>query len=504
MNYIIYCRKSSESEEKQALSIPAQESELLRLAQRDNLTVVKMFQESMSAKAPARPLFDEMMAFIEKQKGCALLVWKLDRLARNALDGGKLSWFMDRGLIQEIRTPEKIYRNVSDDKFMMSLEFGMAKKYVDDLSIVVKRGMKLKLERGGYPFKAPFGYVNDIPTKSLIPDPLNSKYLRRAVELYATGGYSINDLCDILYEEGLRNRSGGKVKAAVMHRVLRSPFYYGITSWQGKDYEGNHQPLITKELHDQVQELLDGKHQSKKQKLFFHLRGYLRCKNCNCMLTATQKKGHDYYYCTNGKGKCEEKHKGYLRSETLDGFVASLFERMQIDEELIELAYEGAKEKSQHKNKYSDAARLTLDNQLISLRERQMRLLTSYTDGKTPEALYNEKILELTNDETALRLQIKKINQQSQHVATTLEPIKNVFLRANAAQKDYLDSLPTKKRLIAEKLLSNLFIGNKEMASFQLKMPYQLLATGTKITTLSQMRSQRESNSRLHRERVTS
>src|SRR5680860_592532 len=179
MKYIIYCRKSSEAEDRQILSIESQYSELLKIVEKDQLEVIHTYKESMSAKEPGRPLFNEMIKKIEKLDGIGMITWKMDRLARNAMDGGIISWYMDRGLITEIRTFGRTYKNTSEDKFMMGLDFNMAKKYIDDLSVNVKRGMRTKLELGGWPNQAPIGYLNNNLDKTIIINKKIGKYITR-------------------------------------------------------------------------------------------------------------------------------------------------------------------------------------------------------------------------------------------------------------------------------------------------------------------------------------
>ena len=133
--YILYARKSSESEDRQVLSIESQISELQDLATKNNLHIEYVLSESRSAKAPGRPVFSKLLKLLEKGNADAILCWKLDRLARNARDGGDVIYALDTGDLKNITTPAQSFDNSSNDKFWMQLEFGMAKKYVDDLPL---------------------------------------------------------------------------------------------------------------------------------------------------------------------------------------------------------------------------------------------------------------------------------------------------------------------------------------------------------------------------------
>jgi len=485
MKYIIYCRKSSEAEDRQILSIESQYSELLKIVEKDQLEIIHTYKESMSAKAPGRPLFNEMIKKIEKLDGVGIITWKMDRLARNAMDGGIISWYIDRGLITEIRTFGRTYKNTSEDKFMMGLDFNVAKKYIDDLSVNVKRGMKSKLELGGWPNQAPIGYLNNKLDKTIIVNKKIAKYITRLFELYATGGYTIKQLADKLYEEGLRNSNKNKIPKSTIYNILHNPFYYGMMVKNGIHYPGKHTPLITKNTFDQAQLVAQGKLHSKQQKHSFPLRGFMKCANCGCMLTASIKKGHIYYYCTNGKGNCDE-HKKYLRSEAIDKIVANVFGKVHFDKKIIEIMYEAAKQKLVNKNEYVASSLDSLQDALKSIKSKQNRLLDTFISGLIPEDVYKDKMKNLNNEVTETKKQIQNIEKNSSP-ESTLEQTKNVFLSASRAKKEYQKADNDGKRQLIENLLWNLEIKNQEMASFQLKMPYQLLAIGTKKSDFSTM-----------------
>lgn len=488
----MYCRKSSEAEDRQVLSIESQVNELKRLAEKENLAIDKVFKESMSAKAPGRPVFNEMIDYLKNKKDYSLLVWKLDRLSRNPVDAGSLIWLLDTKDIQEIRTFEKIYKNISDDKFIMNIDFGMSKKFVDDLSVNVKRGNKAKLENGGWPGPAPLGYLNDKSDHTIIVDKKISKYVVRIFELYSTGKYSLKETINILYNEGFRTKTGLIVKKATIHRILNKHFYYGIMAKDGKYYQGNHKPLISQKLFDKVQSVMLNKTHPKKQKLFFAYRGFIKCV-CGCVYTASNKKGHSYYYCTNGKGNCKA-HKKYLRSKYINKLIPAIFDKIRFDEEIIEIAYEASKEKSLKNEKYADSSKSNLEKQLEFVQQKKNKLLDTYLSDLIEQSVYEAKMKELENDKVALENQFKSINRKNTNSLATLEQIKKVFLTASRAKKTFLKHDDNKKRELLEILLWNFTIENKKIADFRFKMPYELLANTPKNCDLATMLGDRDLN----------
>ncbi len=477
MKYIIYCRKSSESEEKQVQSIESQKAELLKIASLANLDVVKIFEEEMSAKLPGRPVFAEMNKYIAKNKPLGLIVWKLDRLARNPVDEGQIKFFLQQSVIAEIKTPFGSYLP-SDNVLMAAFEFGMANQYIRDLSNNVKRGNKTKLEKGEWPGPAPFGYLNDKINKKIYPDPERGNYVRKIFEMYATGSYSTLEITKALYDQGVRTKGGFKLVKSMVYHILTNQFYVGIMYRSGNYYKGSHAPVVSQELFDQVQTVLSSNQRSRKQKHFFSLRGKVSCFECGCSLTVTKKKGHVYYYCTNGKLKCNQ-HQKYLKEEKLHPQISDVFNLFNFDEELVEIMYDAKKEVLAKKPESNENLLSLIDQNLKNVLEKQSKLTDSYLAEITPESVYKAKIQALQRDEIVLRNQLERTqNKKDINPEITLEQVKNVFLLALKAKNEYLDADEYKRHNILEKLLWNAQIKDQKIQNFQIKKPYQLLAVG--------------------------
>ncbi len=199
MKFAIYCRKSTDSDDRQVLSLDSQKSTLLKIARDNKLEVVMILEESKTAKKPGRKEFDKLIQLVDKGKIQGILCWKLDRLSRNPIDGGTISWYLQQGKIQKIKTHDRDYLP-TDNILMMSVELGMANQQIRDLSVNVKRGLRTKVEKGGWSNKAPLGYLNDKATKEIVVDSERAKYIVKIFELHNTGSYGYRDIAEDYYQ----------------------------------------------------------------------------------------------------------------------------------------------------------------------------------------------------------------------------------------------------------------------------------------------------------------
>ena len=264
IKYIVYARKSSEQEDRQVLSIESQKREINELAERENLEIVEILEESHSAKFPGRPVFNELIEKFKKGKANGLLVWSPNRISRNSMDTGMIVYLMDLGKLVEVRTPNQTFRNTPNDKFLLNLFCSQAKLENDNKGIDVKRGLKRKAEMGWYPTYATLGYMHDPlkqkGKKEIIKDPERFNLVRKMFDLMLTGNYTPPKILEIATNKwGLRNRNGKKVARSTIYRIFADPFYYGKFEYpknSGNWYQGKHEPMITEEEYNHIQTLL--------------------------------------------------------------------------------------------------------------------------------------------------------------------------------------------------------------------------------------------------------
>ena len=152
--------KANRKTERANAALESQRHELTDLAEKLDLPITDILTESKSAKAPGRKAFTDMLQRIYKGQANGIICWKLDRLARNPIDGGQISWMLQQGIIRHIQTPERSYYP-EDNVLLMNVEFGMANQFLRDLSKNTKRGLKAKVEKGWLPGVAPLGYLNN-------------------------------------------------------------------------------------------------------------------------------------------------------------------------------------------------------------------------------------------------------------------------------------------------------------------------------------------------------
>ena len=345
--YFLYARKSTDTEDRQIRSIDDQIAELHDLAAKSNIVIVETFLEKQSAKAPGRPILNDMLARIEAGEAEGIIAWHPDRLARNSIDGGRIVYLLDTGKLKDLKFCTLWFENTPQGKFMLQIAFSQSKYYVDNLSENIKRGHRQKLKNGLWSNMAPLGYLNDKSNKVLVLDPPKAALVRKAFVMYATSTYSYSLLCSTMTELGLLGRKNKQMGPANFQYLLKNPFYCGLIRFNGELYEGKHEPIISKALFDQVQDKMNNRCKPNKKKAkYFVFRGLIHCGECGCLITAEKQKGHNYYRCTKRKGACSQP---YLREEKLAEQMKKYFQTVSIPQDCAEwLIAELEKEKASH------------------------------------------------------------------------------------------------------------------------------------------------------------
>jgi hypothetical protein len=214
----------------------------------------------------------------------------------------------------------------------------MAKNFIDNLSEETQKGMLEKARSGLYPSCAPIGYRNvDGPNgkRVIAPDPANAAIVTELFARFQTGRYSLNGLVAELRGEGMTLR-GKKLYKSAAHQILRKRLYMGEFDWDGNTYQGTHEPLVTREGWQRVQDLLDARAENKTRKVKhdFAFTGLVHCGHCGCLLVGELKKEkYVYYHCTGNRGKCAEP---YTREEVLTSEFANILKDLVIPQPLLE------------------------------------------------------------------------------------------------------------------------------------------------------------------------
>jgi len=331
VNYCLYARKSSEDDERQALSIDSQIKEMAVQAQNQELRVNEIRKESHSAKESGqRPIFNEMIEGIRQGLFNGILSWAPDRLSRNAGDLGTLVDLMDSGLLKKIRTHGQVFTNSPNDKFLLMILCSQAKLENDNRGINVKRGMKTKCELGFRPNMTPLGYKNDHYSgkgqKKVFVDKERAPLINQMFEKVADGA-SGRDIFNWHKNTKLRTRSGKLLTLSMVYRMLNNPYYCGMFEFpinSGKWYNGAYKPIVSRELFDAVQEKMTVAPKSKPGTKEFDYTKMLKCGNCGSGITAQEKfkkykngtiKKYIYYHCT--KSRNLDCHEPYVREEVV-------------------------------------------------------------------------------------------------------------------------------------------------------------------------------------------
>ncbi len=490
--YFTYCRKSSEDDGRQVLSIESQRQELKRFGEKEGLIIIEVIDEARSAKSPGRPVFSQMLKRIERGEADGILAWHPDRLARNAVDGGQIIHLLDTGKLMNLRFPTYTFENSSQGKFMLAIMFGQSKYYVDSLSENVRRGNRTKRERGWLPGRAPIGYINtrsEAGEKIIALDPERFTLLQRLWELLLSGGYSVAQLHEFAtHQLGLRTpkkkRVGGNpLSVSGLYRVFSNPFYAGQILFDRQWYPGRHEAMITVAQFEQAQVLL-GRTSSVRPKVHaFAYTGLMRCGACQGAVTAEEKVNRHgshyvYYHCTHKKRdiQCREK---CIEEDQLERQIVAFLESIYLNRSEVDHVL-AIIEEERKKDRHTCG---TVKDAIERALEASLRNADNLTKMRYRELIADEEFIhqrsELSQEQAKLTQRLQQLNMEQ-----WIEPSQKLFLFSNRALFWLTHGSISEKRLILATTGSNPVLTSKQL-SIGARNPFLILRRSDNIRNWS-------------------
>ena len=485
MKAVLFARVSSREQEETGYSLPAQEKLLKEYAQRKEFRIAKIFSISESASGKnQRKTFKEMLEYIKKNNIKVIVCEKVDRLTRNLKDAVCINEWINKDAEREVHFVKEnciLNKNSkSNEKFIWNIKVSVAQYYIDNLSEEVKKGQMEKIREGWLPTKPPLGYktVGDKGHKIHIIDEEKAPLVRKMFELYATGNYSLKQLVRVMYEEGLRTRSGNKLVKSRLAELLSDPFYYGKIRWNSEIYNGKQEPLITKELFDRVQEILRSKTTPKYRKHFPLFKGLIRCGKCNSLITWYIKKGHWYGQHNNYKN-CPERKNGTIRQEIIEKQILPYFDQITIkDKRIAEWIKKALKESHKDEIEYHNKSLGELNRRYERIQRRLNMLYDDKLDGKITPEFYEQKFKQYTKEKEEIVSSIGKHNNaQTKYFELGI----SILELSQRAKEIYQKATIEEKRTLLSLVFSNLYLNEGKLTTFYTK-PFEILANSVLAT----------------------
>ncbi len=466
---VIYARVSSEEQEKEGFSIPAQVELLKNYAKKNNIEIVNTYEETQTAKQAGRVKFNEMIKLLHASKDIkTILVEKTDRLYRNFKDYVEIG--EDDFVIHLVKENEIIGRNAtSHQKFVHGIKVLMAKNFIDNLREETQKGRLKKAQEGYFIGQVPYGYKKLDP-KTTIIDEEKAPFVRRAFDLYSQGDLSLDKVRQILFDEKyIYTPSSPKVSKGQLEQILKNVNYAGVLKFRDEMYQGRHEAIISEKLYDDVQRAF----KKDNKPLYrndhdFAFAGLLKCAECGCTITAEIKKGkYVYYHCTGHDKTCSQK-KIYIKEEELEKQFDEAVKAVTLDDKHLDYIKTGLKESLADKIKYSEERIESLQSQHKRLKDRLNKLYIDKLDGIVDNDFWLEKKQEWTNQLEEIENLLQAFNNTDKKYYDAgvgfLELLK-------CAYNKYLKQNNHEKRKMLKFLLSNCTINSKKV-SYDYTLPF--------------------------------
>lgn len=502
----MYVRVSSKEQNEQGFSPEAQRVGMYDFARRNAFDVVREFEDIETAKSAGRKNFEGMLTYVKEHGIKYILVEKTDRLHRNFKDYVAIEELTEHHGVTVYFVKENNSIGIesrSSEKLMYGMRTLLAKNFIDNLKEEVQKGFQVKLSHGEYPRQAPLGYLNskdphNLKHNIITPDPDNRELIVKMFEYYASGIHSMKSLIKKLEDEGLTRNlkprlKSGKLYVSTISRCIANPFYIGKFLWKGKIVQGSHEPIVSVELWEKAQEVVNGRNINACKELNvipFAFKGVFTCGTCGRAVTAEKKKGkYVYYHCTQYHTNCGQP---WVKEETLEERFEKLTQLLKISETGIAYVSAGLKKSLSEKRDWADKAFDDFLAEQDKLRKRMDAMYEDRLDQKISEADYDRRFTDYTAQLQKLEERIAKHNKAD---ISYYEFGHRILELAENAENLLKQAEPEEKRELVQFLLSNSKLKDGE-PDFALKLPFSSIAKRAPSGTRSTWQGRWESNPR--------
>ncbi len=435
------------------VSLEAQREAITAFASRNDIEIVRWFEEKETAAKRGRPLFNQMVRDLQRGRAHGLVIHKVDRSARNPADWVKIGELADAGIDIHFVTESLDFRS-RGGRLTADIQAVIAADYIRNLREETIKGISGRLKQGLYPFYAPIGYLDNGGGKVKTLDPRRAPLVKRAFELYGSRRYSLRPLHAELKRRGLTNRKGGSLTLSGLGTMLENPFYTGIIHIKrtGMTYKGVHERLISPSLFQRVQDIKSGKSGPKVTRHDHTYRGLFRCGHCTGPMVPELQKGHVYYRCP--AKACPTKT---VREENLATAIEDCLARSQLTESDASafLARVEAKVSEGSDGDFEKSLRL----REVAIQDRIDRLTDALVDRLIDRDTFADRRKRLALEEETLAEERRKCADRTGKIAE----VRSLIELAKSLVSSHQLAEPAEKRRLVELTTSNRRVIGKEV-----------------------------------------
>ena len=497
---VTYLRVSSAQQadtdyDPEGYSIPAQREACLRKADSIGLQVVEEFVDrGESARTANRAGLQALLARLDEGDIAAVIVHKVDRLARNRADDVAIVMRIRAAGAQLVSATENIDETPSG-LLLHGIMSSIAEFYSRNLATEIIKGSTQKAKKGGTPFRAPIGYLNardwvdGREIRTITIDPERAPLVKLAFDLYSSGHYSLIDLAAILEARGLRSRPSRRKPAKALgpnrlSTMLRNDYYIGVIRYAGITAPGRHEPLVDEATFQKVQDILAAQRQSGERSWRHHhyLRGSLYCAQCGRRIFFTRARGrhgglYDYFVCGGRSARiCTQPHH---RVEAVESAIERHYATVQLTDDQRDRIRATVREHIDALARVAEKETARAGAEVTRLDNEERKLLNAHYQDKISDHIFAEEQERIRRERLAADELLRRYEVKYDAILDTLDIALDL---TNEIQAAYLQADTTERRLLNQAFFERIEIDTEDISGDSLADPFEQIATLVDLT----------------------